>query len=245
MDNYGIKKAALGIRYLLKYLETGKEENFNIVLDCLNEIELWCLITSYCNNIDELFDIVPDFVLDNIFNECIPEGLTKEEAYGNGFYTEYTLTSKEQFKKIRGLLSHGKFTNSNGIITVLDKDYKATFDIIWLERLTSVTLGNERLGLKKGMNEVSILSLVNKPQITIEEFKKFIEDGTIQFYKVTALSGNKEAIVDSMPYKVINSSELTFETMFQTAISIMRNNTLSVFNSLEENKIELKNTLKK
>ena len=93
-DNYGISKAALGVRYLLKYIETGNQEYFNIVMDCINEVELWCLITSYCNNIDELFDIVPDFVLDNIFTTRVPEDLTFEEAFGKGFKSNSNLKSK-------------------------------------------------------------------------------------------------------------------------------------------------------
>ena len=105
-DEYGINKAALGVRYLIKYIETGNQENFNIVMDCLKEVELWCLITSFCNNIDELFDTVPDFALDNIFTTKNVEGMTFEEAYGKGFKSNSNMTSKEQFSKIRNLLAH-------------------------------------------------------------------------------------------------------------------------------------------
>lgn len=238
-DNYGISKAALGVRYLLKYIETGNQEYFNIVMDCINEVELWCLITSYCNNIDELFDIVPDFVLDNIFTTRVPEDLTFGEAFGKGFKSNSNLKSKEQFLKIRALLSHGRFKYAKGIITVFYRDYEATFDIKWLERLTSVTLGNERLGLEKGMSDISIMSLVHGSILTTRELKEYIEKGLIQFYKVTSLTGNKESIVSAMPYKVISSEELTFETIFQTAISIMKTNTLNIFDTLEENKRQL------
>ena len=59
------------------------------------------------------------------------------------------------------------------------------------------------------------------PKLKIDndyELKEYIEKGLIQFYKVTSLTGNKESIVSAMPYKVISSEELTFETIFQTAI---------------------------
>lgn len=238
-DNYGINKAALGIRYLLKYIETGNQECFNIVMDCINEVELWCLITSFCNNIDELFDIVPDFVLDNIFTTRNIEGLTFAESYGKGFKSNSNLKSKEQFIKIRGLLSHGKFKYEKEMITVSDEKYTATFDIKWLKRLTLATLSNEKLGLKKGMSDISIMSLVNNPNIKAEELKECIDKGLIQFYKITSLTGNKETIVSSMTSKVISSDESTFETIFQTAITIMRKNKLSIFNTLDENKREL------
>lgn len=238
-DNYGINKAALGIKYLLKYLETGNQECFNIVMDCINEVELWCLITSFCNNIDELFDIVPDFILDNIFTTRNIEGLTFAESYGRGFKSNSNLKSKEQYFKIRGLLSHGKFKYEKGMITVSDDNYTATFDIMWLKRLTLVTLGNERLDLQKGMSDISIMSLINNPNMKVDELKECIDKGLILVYKVTLLTGNKESIIFSMPFKVISSDELTFETIFQTAIEIMRKNKLSIFNTLEENKKEL------
>jgi len=66
IDRYGISKASLGVRYLLKYLENGRMENFDVVKDCMKEVELWCLITFFSNNIDTLFDYIPDYVLENI-----------------------------------------------------------------------------------------------------------------------------------------------------------------------------------
>lgn len=266
-DEYGINKAALGVRYLIKYIETGNQENFNIVMDCLKEVELWCLITSFCNNIDELFDTVPDFALDNIFTTRNVERMTFEEAYGKGFKSNSNMTSKEQFSKIRNLLAHRKFKYEKGIITVFDKEFEAIFDIKWLKRLTSVTLSNERLGLKKGMSDISIMSLafntnietkeLNKnmndisimplafnANMDVKELKENIEQGIISFYKVTALSGNKQNIVDSMSLKVITPEELTFETIFQTAITIMESKIFYIYATPEENKKQLKKHFK-
>jgi len=232
-DKYGTNKAALGIRYLLKYIETGRQETFNIVMDCMNEVELWCLITSYCNNIDELLDTIPDFVLDNNFNTVVPEELTFEEAFGKGFTSNSTLKSKEQFKKIRGLLSHGKFKYENNLITVSDQKYEATFDLKWLERLTKTTLENERLGLKKGMSDISILSLVKNPYMSIDEFASCISNGMIQFYMVTTLSGNKETLANAISSKSLIKEKLTFETIFRLAIALIESFTIDITDTKE------------
>lgn len=243
-DKYGIKKAALGIRHLLLYISNKKEENFNIVLNCLNEIKLWCLITSLCNNMDELFDIVPEFVLDNIFSTRVNKGETVEQIFGKGFKSNLDLPRKDEFKKIRGLLSHGKFTYNDGIINVFQEKYEATFDIKWLERLISVTLRNKRLGIQKGMSDVSVMSLINAIDVDINQFKEFIDLGIIQFYKVTALSGNKESISNAAKTEM-DSKTLTFETLFQAAISFLRMEKSNVYYSIAENKRELKAKYKK
>ena len=67
MEQRGIVKAAYGVKNLLNYIKTNDINFFIEAVSCLDEIKLWTLITLCSNNIDEFYEIIPDFVLEDIF----------------------------------------------------------------------------------------------------------------------------------------------------------------------------------
>lgn len=227
MDEMGILKGALGIRYLIKYFENGRVENFKVVRDCLNEVRLWFLITFYTNNIDYLMDDIPEFLLTDVFQMKdiligTSLGDAKEADYGRGFQTRSTLSYKEQFKLIRDALSHGKFQFKDNLIHVSIRDYEAIFDLAWLDRLTTVILSNDRLTLKKGMSDYSVISLMPDGDFDMEKIKEFIRMGTLAFYQVTSLTSNPDRIKESIKNYDIDREHCTFDFIFKTAIYLVQ-----------------------
>ena len=63
----GVDKASLGARYLLNYITTKNEAYLDVVKNCLKEIEFWALLMHFCNNMNELFDNIPESILTNVF----------------------------------------------------------------------------------------------------------------------------------------------------------------------------------
>ena len=55
-----LEKGALGLRYLIKYLENGRKENFLVAMDCLDEIKLASIIIIFVNNSDYFGADIPD-----------------------------------------------------------------------------------------------------------------------------------------------------------------------------------------
>ena len=82
MKEQGISKAALGLRYLIKYANHPNEAYFEVIKTCEAEIKLWSLITLFSNNMDDLWENVPVPAVDSwqsafsgecwqeIFREC-------------------------------------------------------------------------------------------------------------------------------------------------------------------------------
>jgi len=249
-NNLCIDKAALGIRYLIKYIENGRIENFKVVKNCLNEVKLWILITFFTNNMDSLAQDVPDYLLEDIFlMRPLVVGKTKNEVdnleYGDGFSSVSNLTFKEQFKLIRDCLSHSMFSFSKNLIYVNNgKGYKAVFDILWLEKLTTVILANNRFDLKKGMSDISIMSLVPEGDYSTEQFINFCNKGLIQLYKVTSLTSNKETILNAIKIDYIELDRCNFELIFQTALYLMQKNKIDINLSINEALKEIKSYFK-
>ncbi len=231
-NRLGIEKAAVGIRHLIDYVETKDESCFNVVKDNIFEIKLWILITFFCNNIDELIDSIPDFILDAIFlmkplktikDEKIEEEIF--ELYGRGYKSNSDYSFRQQFEAIRGCLSHCHFKYKDGMIYVYNKSgFKAEFDIVWLERLVKTVLSNKKLALQKGMSDVSVMSFVNRDDITAEEFKDCCENRLINFYKVTSLTSNKETIYNALNTSIVSCDKITFELIFQAAVAMIHGN---------------------
>jgi len=218
MYDNGLEKGALGVRYLLKYLENKRLEDFNVVLNCLDEIELWLLITFFSNNIDSLIAIIPEYRLSDIFlqKELVGFVSNKKIDYGAGFFSNSTLSFKDQFKIIRNALSHADFLYQDGIISIDVKsiNYKAEFDIKWLYQLTYVLLSNNRITLDKGMSDISLFSLVPIDNYSMEEFQNLIDRGLVTFFKVTSKTSNKKSIYQALNLNGINIERINFDYIF-------------------------------
>lgn len=131
---------------------------------------------------------------------------------------------------IRDGLVHGKFEFHDGVIKISVRDYQAIFDLVWLDKLTSIVLSNNRICLKKNMSDVSILSLAPKGNHSIEEIQDFIQKGYIYFYRVTSLTGNPETIKNAI--KGVETKDCTFDFIFQTAIGIIGRKRLNINQSI-------------
>ena len=109
MQELGVEKAALGIRYLIRYAKEPNPDYFTVIQDCVKEIKLWCLITLFTNNIDDLWENVPDFIYEDLFLMKRIETVEGVLDYGKGFSSNSNLTFREQFKMIRDKLAHQNF----------------------------------------------------------------------------------------------------------------------------------------
>lgn len=245
-DQYGVNKASLGIRYLIKYLENGRIENFDVVKDCMKEVELWCLITFFSNNIDTLFEFIPDYVLENIFKMTPTEKVDLKKLFGKGFKTTGTLNYKEQYKIIRDCLAHGRFTYDNGIIKVRskEKDYEAIFDLLWLEKLVGTTLKNKNFALQKGMYDIVVSSAVDPMNINNQNLQELGEKGFIQFYKITSLTSNKETMASNIRGGEFTSDEITFNLIIEIVQGIAMKEQIYSCAPPQENIRKIKETCK-
>ena len=220
-----INKGALGIRYLIKYGLDGTKDSFKVVKDCLMEVKLWILITFLANNNDYLGDLIPDYILANFFQKELIDLILKNNQkidYGVGYYAKTNLSYEEQFKCIRNALAHGSFSFKNGIIKIDIKNYQASFDIKWLEALVIVTLSNKTYNLEKGMYDYSIIATVPNLTDDYDQFLKYIETGLVGFYKITALTGNKEKVKNSMPQVELKLEECSFDLLQQVVRDVLK-----------------------
>ena len=65
----GIEKASLGTRYLLKYIDNRNTVYFDVIKDCISDMKFWALLMHFCNNMDELFELIPEDIIKRVF-EC-------------------------------------------------------------------------------------------------------------------------------------------------------------------------------
>ena len=211
MKEQGIKKAALGLCYLIKYANHPNEAYFQVIKDSIKEIKLWSLITLFSNNMDDLWECVPEFIFNDIFTMQkieTPKGFLE---YGKGYCSNSNLSFKEQFKIIRDKLAHGSFTYQNGIIYIED-GFDTSFDLLWLEKLVLSTVANTKNNFKKGMNDIAIFSLMLDGKNN--DFYELWNSNCIYLYRVTLLTNNKDALADYFKDVGINQERFTFDLLF-------------------------------
>ncbi len=208
--NQGISKACLGLRYFIKYAEKANDVYFEVIKDYEKEIKLWCLITLFSNNMDDLWENVPDFIFEDLFlmkKIETPKGVLD---YGVGYHSKSMLSFKEQFKYIRDKISHKSFRYENGLI-FLDDEANTYFDFAWLEKLVLSTIANTKNIFQKGMSDVAIFSLMLPEE---EDFYKSWDLGLIHLYRVTLLTSNKKALANHFRDTGIQSNQFTFDLLF-------------------------------
>ena len=216
--NQGIFKAALGLRYLIKYAKTANNVYFEVIKDCEKEIKLWCLITLFSNNMDDLWENVPNFIFEDLFSMKRIETFKGVLNYGRGYHSNSSLNFKEQFKYIRNKLSHKNFRYEDGII-YLDDNNDTYFDFLWLEKVVLSTIANSKNDFKKGISDVAIFSLLidqNTNSDNSNDFYKYWTSGFINLYRVTLLTGNKESLYTYFKDSGIEKDRYTFDLLFNS-----------------------------
>lgn len=211
MKEQGTSKAVLGFRYLIKYVNHPNEAYFEVIKTCEAEIKLWSLITLFSNNMDDLWEGVPEFIFHDIFTMQeieTPKGVLE---YGTGYRSKSNLSFKEQFKIIRDKLAHGNFTYQDGTIYIED-GCDTSFDLKWLEKLVLSTIANTKNDLKKGMNDIAIFSLMLDGKNN--DFGELWNSNCIYLYRVTLLTNNKDALADYFIDAKINRERFTFDLLF-------------------------------
>lgn len=228
----GIDAAVLGVRYLIKYATRPNSAYFPVILDCAKEIKLWCLITLFSNNMDELWEGVPDFIFEDLFlmrEIDTTEGVLK---YGRGYSSESTLPYRLEFKRIRDYLSHMNFTYEDGLIYLHD-DAHTWFDLIWLEKLVLCTISNEKGKFKKGMSDIAVLSFIPKKKDVLFDFDEYWKMGIVKFYKITLLNGNKSTLANYFSGSGIPEDRYTFDLLFSSVKYKIGNSSIHAWNSFE------------
>lgn len=209
--NQGISKACLGLRYFIKYAENANDVYFEVIKDCEKEIKLWCLITLFSNNMDDLWENVPDFIFEDLFLMKKIETPRGVLDYGVGYHSKSMLSFKEQFKYIRDKISHKSFRYENGLI-FLDDEADTYFDFAWLEKLVLSTIANTKNDFRKGMSDVAIFSLMLPEEE--KDFYKSWDLGLIHLYRVTLLTSNKNALANHFRDTGVQSNQFTFDLLF-------------------------------
>ena len=213
MKELGIEKATLGIRYLMKYADKPNSAYFPVIKDTSLEIKLWCLKTLFCNNMDDLWESVPDFIFEDIFLMKRIKSLTGVLDYGRGYFSNSTLSFREQFKMIRDKLAHQDFAYQDGMVFINDKGH-TSFDLLWLEKLVLSTIASTKNTFKKGMNDIAVFSLMPKGKSDTLDFEQFWNSGFIRLYKITLLTSNQQAIADFFSQAGIAADHFTFDLVF-------------------------------
>ena len=230
--NQGIKKSVLGIRYLIKYAMQPNAAYFPVIKDCAKEIKLWCLITLFSNNMDELWECVPDFIFEDLFLMKKIDTTVGVLKYGRGYSSESILPYRLEFKRIRDHLSHMNFTYENGIIYLQD-DAHTWFDLQWLEKLVLCTIANDKGKFKKGMSDIAVLSFIPKNKETLFDFDEYWKMGLVKFYKITLLSGSKMTLANYFKNSGIPEERYTFDLLFSSVKYKIGTSSINTNNSLQ------------
>lgn len=240
----GIEKAVLGIRYLIKYAKNSNEAYFPIIKDCAKEIRLWCLLTLFSNNMDDLWEGVPDFLLDDIFKMKEIETNNGFLYYGRGYDSQSSLTVQKEFKRIRDKLSHMDFSYHDDMI-YLNDEAKTSFDVSWLECLVLTTIANFRNDLKKGMSDIANFSFLPNIPNLVKDFSFFWSLGLVQFFEVTLLNGNKDAWAKHFARTQIPAERYTFDLIFAAVKREVGGQRINLDVTLDELKKEIEQIFKR
>lgn len=192
-----IENGGLGIHSLLEYFKTGQKENLIVVKNTLFDVKLWLLIQSYINNIDTFYYLIPDKILNNLFQT--------EEKYSQG-YPWYQSNLKEFYTAhlimLRNAFAHKKFTIENDIITIYaDNQFYSKFNLIWFQQLCLALLNNKNFLLKNGMQSNVILSNSRPIDDSIEKFLEFLKSDQALFIKFTVQKENRDIIKEDIDHK--------------------------------------------
>lgn len=218
----GVQKASLGTRYLLKYVNNRNEAYFDVIKDCIKEVKFWALLMHFCNNMDELFAIIPDEIISRVF-ECkeiskmtdiFDDSKKVSYSYGFGYHSVIKGEYKTQLRLIRNCLAHGSFTFDGNLINVYqaDSDFKATFDIKWFETLIMCLLSNANYIFKKGLIDYSIINISFNGN-TAKDIAPLSKNGDVRLIKLTCVTDDVNVINSKFPRLASHKERINFDKM--------------------------------
>ena len=216
-----IDKASLGTRYLIKYIKSKNKANLDVVKDCTKDIAFWALLMHFCNNMNDLFEDLPEPILKRIFTgekiekvvDILDDASAVEYSYGIGYSSDATSDYKTQLRLIRNALAHGSFTFDGKKINVYNPKSKftATFDYEWFKSLVLSTLSNANFQIKRGIKSYSIIKLFNTSDKNASDIKALESKGLIKLIKLTCTASDASVISTKFPRLASKEGNITFD----------------------------------
>ena len=225
----GEEKASLGTRYLINYIDNRNSVYLDVVKNCITEVKFYAILMHFCNNMDELFENIPDGILTRVF-ECrdivlkniFNSSKNNKFNYGNGIKLNVSGKYRWQLKLIRNNLAHGNYTFDGKIITITDNNYKVVFDIKWLESLTLCILANQNYLIKKGITDYGIISLVNMEGKTAMNIEALRDLGYLQMLKIECITDDIDVILKKFPKLEALKNRITFDALKTIVITTLK-----------------------
>lgn len=214
-----IDKGSLGLKYLLMYCQNPDNNYLKVVKSCLKEIRFWTSLELLLSNNDAIYDSIPEYLLEDIFNEkkimrsdhVYNKDLPEYYEYGSGYKGVADGNYSNQFRLLRNALAHGQFKLDGNLVRAQNMGYIAVFDIKWFESLVTLTLSSSDNTLRKDMSNVSALYNTNEElPVKHEDFLKYISDGNLIFIKLTLKRTGQENIKNLLDLKNIDASRINF-----------------------------------
>ncbi len=229
----GVDKASLGARYLLNYITTKNEAYLDVVKNCLKEIEFWALLMHFCNNMNELFDNIPESILTNVFCQkkiekvvdVLNDKSTIEYDYGKGYMSNINGEYKTQLRLIRNALAHGTFTFDGSKIKVNNPntEFGAIFDYEWFKTLVLVVLSNSNYLIKKNITDYVMCKLTDEDNLKANAIPSLEDRGSLKLIKLTCTAESAKNVVTKFSKLSDSQERLTFDSLKISFIRYLSN----------------------
>ena len=217
-----IEKASLGTRYLINYVTSKNPVHLDVVKNCLKDISFWALLMHFCNNMSNLFNDLPESILENIFNEktvvkvvdVLDSTTGQKYEYGKGYKSNIKKDYKTQLRLIRNALAHGNFEYDGKEIYITSSEFQATFDYEWFKSLVLAVLSNENFQIKRGITDYSIIKLIKDDEkYKASDIKTLEKNGKIKLIKLTCSAIDAKVISSKFPALAKKEGKITFDDL--------------------------------
>lgn len=218
------EKGALGVRYLLKYIENPNSAYLDVVKDNINEIKFFSYLMLFCNNMDELYTSIPELLLKDIF-ECAPikyinyvNGCKQSKIYeyGSGFYSNHHGLYHSRLRLIRNALAHGDFTFDGNIINICDGSFKCHFDLKWFFSLASISLSNNKTTIQKDIIDYSVIGTVDYTNYQTNDLLDLFDQGKLSILKFTCVASSSKDVENKL-----NITDLSFDCLMTVYLNVL------------------------
>lgn len=219
----GVDKASLGTRYLIGYIDNKNSTYFDVIKNCAKEIQFWALLMHFCNNMDALFEYIPESILENVFckariekiDNVLDDTSITEYEYGKGYTSNIKGEYKNQLRLIRNALAHGTFDFDGHRIKVHNPntEFSASFDYEWFKTLVLVTLSNSNYLVKKGIVDYSVYKFTEKDDYQAKDIPELEEKGLIKLIKFTCTAESTKNVVIKFAKLGAAQNRITFNNL--------------------------------
>lgn len=218
------EKGALGIRYLIKYINNRNSAYLDVVKDNVNEIRFYAYLMLFCNNMDELYENIPELLLQDVF-KCVPikyikyvNGIQENSVYeyGLGYSSNYHGLYHNELKLIRNALAHGDFTFDGKMININDGSFKCHFDLKWFRSLVSISLSSNKITIKKGAIDYSIIGRDDYRKYQCCDLENLFKQGKLSVLKFTCVASSSKDVENKL-----NISDLSFDVLMTVYLNIL------------------------